>query len=252
MDFADAALVLCVHGIRGGPGVAAEHARAFEQRGLFAEVAACCHKGEPGLLDTLARIRSPRVFLMPLLMAEGFTLRAMLRKVEPVLRSRAGLALCRAVGTHARFAAMMAMRGRAECAQRGWPTSRTGLLIAGHGTRRDAGSAATARDHAATIEQQGLFGEVAVAFLDEPPTIPAALSERRMPHCVAVGLFVDRGEHGEEDIPELLALAGDRAAYAGPVGTDPNVVGLILDQVRAADAAGGSGMDPMPDTAKSA
>jgi sirohydrochlorin ferrochelatase len=53
-------------------------------------------------------------------------------------------------------------------------------------------------------------------------------------HCVAVGLFVDAGEHGEEDIPALLAPAGERAVYAGPIGPDPLITELILDQAYAA------------------
>ena len=57
-------------------------------------------------------------------------------------------------------------------------------------------------------------------------------SHLRAERCVAIGLFVDAGEHGEEDVPALL---GDRAAYAGPMGPDPLVTDLIsLDQVHAA------------------
>lgn len=248
----DAALVLCAHGIRGGPGVAVEHARAIERRGLFAEVAAACHKGRPGALETLAEIRSPRVFVVPLLMAEGFTLRTMLRKLEPALRSKAGLMLCRPVGVHPHFSLMMARRALAVCARRRWRPSRTSLVIAGHGTRRDANSGATARDHAKQIEDMELFGEVVVAFLDEPPAVPEVLSELRMPQCVAVGLFLDRGEHGEEDVPKLLAPAGERAAYAGPVGTDPRVVELVLDQVRVAAVAGGVEADSVAKATQSA
>jgi sirohydrochlorin ferrochelatase len=54
---------------------------------------------------------------------------------------------------------------------------------------------------------------------------------------VVVGLFVDAGEHGEEDIPGLLAPASVRAAYAGPIGPDPLITELILDQAQAALAA---------------
>ena len=48
--------------------------------------------------------------------------------------------------------------------------------------------------------------------------------------CVVVGLFVDAGEHGEEDIPALLAPAGERAVYAARIGPDPLVTELLLDQ----------------------
>jgi len=78
---------------------------------------------------------------------------------------------------------------------------------------------------------------VASAFLDEPPHVAEALAAVRARQSVAVGLFMDAGEHGEEDIPALLAPAGGRAAYAGPIGIDPLVTELILEQAKGALAA---------------
>jgi sirohydrochlorin cobaltochelatase len=122
----------------------------------------------------------------------------------------------------------------AQCAAKSWQPSKTALLIAGHGTERHPDSGTSARWHAAQIAARGTFAEVTVAFLDEPPRVPEALGSLASAHCVAVGLFVDAGEHGEEDIPALLAPARGRAVYAGPLGPDPLVTGLILDQVHAA------------------
>jgi sirohydrochlorin ferrochelatase len=79
-----------------------------------------------------------------------------------------------------------------------------------------------------------VFAEVAVGFLDEHPGVREALDALGAAHCVAVGLFVDAGEHGEEDIPALLAPAGARAVYTGPIGSDPAIAELILDHVHAA------------------
>jgi sirohydrochlorin ferrochelatase len=67
--------------------------------------------------------------------------------------------------------------------------------------------------------------------------VPDALEGLSAARCVAVGLFVDAGEHGQQDIPALLAPARERAAYAGPIGPDPLIAELILDQVDAALAA---------------
>lgn len=233
--WSDAALVLCAHGIWGGPGSALDHARAIERRGLFAEVHACAHKGRPNLIETVERVNSPTTYLLPLLMAEAYTLRAMLRKLQGLSAPPGSLRICRPFGAHSRFAEMIARRGEAVCARRGFDPAETALLIAGHGTLRDTDSAVTAHAHAAAIRGKSFFAEVAVAFLDEPPTIPETLGRLRSRQCAVVGLFVDRGEHGEEDVPELLAPFGGRAAYAGPVGVEPTVVDLILDQVREVD-----------------
>ena len=230
----DAALVLCAHGIRGGVGGAAEHAARIAERRLFAEVRACALKGQPGLREVVAAVRAPEIVFAPLLMAEGYTLQAMLRKLEGATGPLTGLTVCRPIGVHPRLADMIASKARALCATRGWHPVDTALLIVGHGTERHPDSGATARRHAAQIAARGIFAEVANGFLDERPHVPEALRAIRAPQCVAVGLFVDAGEHGDEDIPALLAPAGDRAAYAGPIGPDPLVTQLILDQAYAA------------------
>ena len=49
-----------------------------------------------------------------------------------------------------------------------------------------------------------------------------------------VGLFIDRGEHGEEDIPAILAEADPEAVYTGPIGADARVTDLLLDQINCA------------------
>jgi sirohydrochlorin cobaltochelatase len=230
----DAALVLCAHGIRGGVGGAAEHAARIAARGLFAEVRACALKGAPRLRDVVAAVRAPELMFAPLLMAEGYTLQAMLRKLESASDRATRVTVCRPIGVHPRLAEMIATRARALCAIKAWRPDETALLIVGHGTERHPDSGVTARRHTAQIAARKIFAEVATGFLDENPPVPEALGALRAPHCVAVGVFVDAGEHGEEDIPALLAPAGERAVYAGPIGPDPLVTELILDQAYAA------------------
>jgi sirohydrochlorin ferrochelatase len=230
----DAALVLCAHGIRGGVGGAAEHAARIAARRVFAGVHACALKGVPGLTEVVAAVRAPEVVFTPLLMAEGYTLQAMLRKLGGAIDRPRRLTVCRPIGVHPRLADMIASRAGALCAAKGWQPADTALLIVGHGTERHPDSGVTARRHAAQIADREIYAEVATAFLDERPRVPEALRALSAPTCVAVGLFVDAGEHGEEDIPALLAPAGERAVYAGPIGPDPLITELILDQAYAA------------------
>src|SRR5918992_5407961 len=96
----NAALVLCTHGIRGGVGSAAEHAERIAGRGLLAEVRACAHKGAPGLAEVVSAIAAPELVFMPLLMAEGYTLDAMRRKLRSAVRPSSRATLCRPVGAH--------------------------------------------------------------------------------------------------------------------------------------------------------
>ena len=235
-DFDRAALVLCAHGIRGGVGSAAAHAARIRTLGWFAEVHACAHKGAPGLSETLAGVRAPKVYLAPFLMAEGYTLAAMRQRLAAARAPEQEVCVCRPVGSHPRLAEAIVARAVATCVTEGWRPAETGLLLVGHGTERHADSDATARQHAELIAARGRFAEVTTAFLDQAPRVAEALVALRAPGTVAVGLFVDRGEHGEENIPALLAPAGARATYAGPIGLDPLVTELVLDQVRAAAA----------------
>ncbi len=230
----NAALVLGAHGIRGGVGAAAEHAGRIAAQALFAEVHACALKGVPGLREVVAAVRAPELIFAPLLMAEGYTLQAMLRRLEATVDRGRRVTVCQPIGVHPRLADMVATRARALCATKGWRPGDTALLIVGHGTERHPDSGTTARWHAAQIAARGIFAEVATGFLDERPRVPEALDALRASHCVVVGLFVDAGEHGEEDIPALLAPAGERAVYAGPIGPDPLVTELLLDQAHAA------------------
>jgi sirohydrochlorin cobaltochelatase len=231
---ARAALVLCAHGMRGGVGSAAEHAERIARRNLLAEVRACALKGAPGLTETVASVRAPEMVFTPLLMAEGYTLDAMRRKLRAAANPATRLVPCRPVGSHPRLADALTAKALALCAGKAWRPADTALLIVGHGAERHPDSGGTALRHAGRIAAQGMFAEVAVGFLDEPPRLPEALKRLRAERCVAIGLFVDAGEHGEEDVPSLLAPVGDRAAYAGPIGPDPVVTDLILQQVHAA------------------
>jgi sirohydrochlorin cobaltochelatase len=223
---------MCAHGIGGHPGAAIEHAARLQERGLFAEVHACAYRGTPGLAETLAAVRAPNICLAPLLMAEGFTLRMMLRKLGQ--RDRNRLAVCRPIGTHPGLAEVMADMAQGACAIQDWTPRETALLVVGHGTVRHPDSGLTARRHATDIAATKRFREVAVAFLDERPGIDEALAGLTSSRCVVVGLFIDRGEHGEADIPRALATGDHPAIYAGPVGSDPRVTDLLLDQVRRA------------------
>lgn len=239
-EFGQPGLVLAVHGIRGGPGFASLHRETLAGRGLFRCVEVGCHKGAPDLVEVVKSVaaRGP-VVIAPLLMAAGYTLRAIQRRLDEGLAPHPRPPMSRPLGVHPRFADLILNEALLGCARRGWDPGASGMLLVGHGTGRDPTSGGTTRRHAATVMATGHFAQVGIAFLDEPPAVPDALARFDCPHVVVVGLFLDRGEHGEADIPALLAGAGDRADYTGPLGVDPLVPDLVLDQLRAlrSDAA---------------
>ena len=205
---------------------------------LFSDVEACCLFGQPDLESRLESIASRPVFVVPLLMAEGYTydlLAERLRSLQARLSQR--VTLCRPVGSHPGVTDLITATALGRCQEQDWRPEDTGLVIIGHGTPRHVNSSRSLRHHAEAIDSTHRFAAVSVAFLDDAPRLPETVLESTASHLVAVGLFADAGPHGADDVSGLLAEHAPDAAYAGPVGCDPGLAALILDRVRQEDAA---------------
>jgi sirohydrochlorin ferrochelatase len=238
-------LLLAPHGVDGGPGSAADHARAIRALGGWDEVRVGCIKAEPSVAAALDGAPPP-VTVVPMLMSEGqihHRLRAGLERL-----ARPGTwRLTRPVGMSRGLPALVLARAAAACRDLGWPTLRTALLLVGHGTPRAAASALHARRLAATLAGRG-FSDVAYALLEEPPTPARAAARLFGDGIVVVGLFLDNGPHGDADVRAALAEVARPFVYTGAVGADPGLVPLILAlaadrspgpaAVRAEDGAG--------------
>ena len=225
-----ATLVIAVHGIRGQAGCAIEHAARLAGSGRFADVRVACLKGMPSLPEVVGDLARRDVILAPLLMADGYTLKAMRRQLQPFAPALGSLTVAPPLGLHPGLADLMAATATDACRQRGWTLADTDLLIAAHGTRRDPNSGRSAFDHVETIRRRKIFADVRTGFLDQTPTLSEVTAASRACH-VAVGLFIDRGEHGEEDIPMILNTVDPDAVYTGPIGIDPRISTLLLDQI---------------------
>ena len=228
-------LVIAVHGIRGNVGGAVEHAERIAGNGRFVDVRVACLKGTPELGDVVADLAGRDVILAPLLMADGYTLKAMQRRLEPIIPTLRTFRSAAPLGVHPGLANKIVETAKKVCREKGWPLAETDLLIAAHGTRRDPDSGKSAFDHVETIREKNIFAAVRTGFLDQSPTLKNVIAASRACHVV-VGLFIDRGEHGEEDIPAILEDADPQAIYTGPIGIDPGITDLLLAQIDAARA----------------
>lgn len=223
-------LVLATHGVAGGPGAAAAHARVIRRRGGWAEVRVGCLKAAPGLAEAMADAPSP-VTVVPLLMSAGVIHAAIARRLRE-LAPEGGWRLTAPVGDSPGLARLARARAEALCHRLGWPSAGTSLLLIGHGTPRHRASAAHARAMAEALA--GSFAAVGHALLEEPP-LPAAAAAGLPGGCLlAVGLFLDDGPHGDADVRAALAGLDRPVAYAGALGTDPALASLILAQAAAA------------------
>ena len=234
-------LVLVTHGIEGGAGVGRGARGGHSARPAgSSEVRVGCIKGRPGLADALSGAPDP-VRVVPLLMAEGFIHDLMRRRLAE-LPGRGGWRLAAPVGCHP-----------------GLPEADPGegdgsLPAAGLGHTPDRAAPDRPR-HAASPRQcrwpratwrrgwpAPASPRSAAAFLEEPPLPAQAVAALPGKHVVAVGLFLDNGPHGDDDVREALAPVGRPVAYTGAIGADPVFVPLILDQAAAAPGLGQSAM----------
>lgn len=230
-----AALVLWGHGAAGGPGVLDAHVRRLERRGGFTPVCAACLRGAPRLSEVMAELTAARVYLVPMLMADGFLARTALNAaVDELGRDAERLHLAPVLGGNPRLADLLLDRGLAAAGEQGWRAAASTLLIIGHGTPRDRNSRATAFAHAAEIARRGPFARVAAAFLEDRPSLAEAAGCGGA-NLVVVGLFADAGAHGEDDVHRAMVALGRPYTYAGAIGRAPEIAELVLEQVALAE-----------------
>jgi len=224
------ALLLCAHGARGVAGAAARHAGSLRRRGLFAAVEAAALYGAPRLEAVLDGMAPGPLTVVPFMMAEGYTLDVLRARLAA---ARPDAALARPIGVQEALTELIVARAEKGLRAHHRAARETALLLVGHGTTRHPGSAATARFHAQRIAERNRFAEVAVAFLDEAPSVAEAVASLASPFIAAVGFLTDAGQHGATDIAQLLRATGRRGLYLGPIGPDPALLPLLIDATRA-------------------
>ena len=115
-------------------------------------------------------------------------------------------------------------------------TGRLGLLVVGHGSRREEANE-TLRQVAALVAARGGFHAVRPAFLELlSPTIAEGYAELVAAGCERIVVhpyFLFPGNHSTHDIPAALAACTDVPwTVTAPLGLHPALVDVVLDRVR--------------------
>lgn len=275
----DSALVLLGHGSTlnaDSSRPVREHASRMRRSGLFSEVATGFWKEQPTVCGCLRQVRSPRVFVVPMFISEGYFTEEVIPRELGMLdghgtlqrRRRIGdqeVHYCRPVGTHASMTQLILERAH-EITDR-FPGSagpppvpgRTSLFIAGHGTGNNENSRKSVETQAVEIGRLGHYAGVQAVFMEEEPRIEDCIRTCRTEDLVVVPFFMSDGLHSQEDIPVLLgespeAVAsrmrsgeptwinptlreGRRIWYTPGIGSDPRMLGVVLERVAEAEAA---------------
>lgn len=272
--FPDAALVLLGHGTTLNEDSAApvlQHAATLRRKKCFAEVREAFWKQSPQVLDVLATLATPRVFIVPFFISEGYFSESAIPKGLGFgdgtpgfgrVRSHGSQKLfyCRPVGTDDRMTDVLLDRALEVVQTFPFPRAPKPadltLIIAGHGTGQNENSRKSIERQAELVRARNLYAAVHAVFLEEDPRIPEAFHLAQTKNIVVVPFFISDGLHARQDIPVLLGqparlvqerlqkglptwrnpteLRGKRLWYAPSVGTDPKMTDVILDRVREA------------------
>lgn len=274
----DAALVLLGHGSTlnaDSSRPVREQAARVRRTGLFAEVATGFWKEQPTFCGCLRQVVSPRVFIVPMFISEGyFTEEVIPREMGMIdgagqqVRQRCvggqDLYYCLPVGTHVSMTQLILERARGIVTQfpgaSGPPPEpgRTSLYIAGHGTGNNENSRKSVEVQVSEIRRLGIYAEVHGVFMEEDPRIEDCLRSCATGDLVVVPFFMSDGLHSQEDIPVLLGESpetvasrmrsgqstwinptvreGRRVWYTPGIGSDPRMLEVVLERVAEAEA----------------
>jgi sirohydrochlorin ferrochelatase len=239
------ALLLIGHGSTVLPDAARPllaHARVIRESGRFGEVEVGTLLGEPNAASVFRTLTAPIVHVVPFFFDDGyFTRIAIPNLLLPLASPSHVVRFCPPVGLHGGIAALIEARLLHHCEMFGTDPKSLSVLLVGHGSARGPGRARALRRHAATLETDGRFGWVRVAYLEEAPFVAEALASARG-HIVAVlGYLANEGVHTTKDLPDLIAEERDQRGThwppvhdLGPIGADEAMPSLIMDQVTAA------------------
>lgn len=274
-SFSDATLILAGHGTSLNSESSAaiyQHATDLRRTNLFAEIKEAFWKQEPKLVEVVNRARTPRVFVLPFMMSEGFFCEKVIpnalafqtneQRTWSRFRLDSGRTLfyCKPLGTHPKMTRIVLARAQevlGEASGRRPPDlAEITLFLLGHGTGQEDNSRRSVEAQMEAIRRLGRFAAVHALFLEEEPRIPECYRIARTQHIVLVPFFAGDGLHAAEDIPILLGepeadvcarLAAGKPAWSNPackqgktiwysasVGAHPLIAEVILARVEEA------------------
>jgi sirohydrochlorin cobaltochelatase len=120
------------------------------------------------------------------------------------------------------------------------------LVLVGHGSTLNAGSAAPTYQHADELRRRKLFAQVVECFWKLEPSICGVMRGVFAPRVFVVPLFISEGYFTEEVIPRELGLrtndqidfprvqkrGNQTIYYCGPVGTHDSMTDVLLARAR--------------------
>ncbi len=205
------ALILAAHGSRAMPStnrLVRQCSDHFRDLGLFDEVTAAFHRGEPAFAAVLDYLSADEVTVVPLMSSEGYFSQIVLpRELKKNVRyAEQRVHQTRPVGTHPGIVPLVARRVHDRMEEHDLQPGSTTLAIVGHGTGRHQCSRAATIGLADALGRLDLCRQVLPAFLDEDPGVGTIHDRATQANIIVVPFLISRGPHATQDIPEAVGL----------------------------------------------
>jgi sirohydrochlorin cobaltochelatase len=221
-NLAQSALIIVGHGSTVNPDSSAPslvHARTIRDKDIFAEVAVCFWKEEPGFREVLRMVDSEMVYVVPNFISEGYFTQTVIPRELGLTgkTTRFGNRIvhyCEPAGNHEAMTSLLMKQARAVAP--GIPPNQTSLFIVGHGTGLNENSAVAAKLQVTKISETGDYAEVLSAYMEEAPLISDWDKLASQQNVVVVPFFISDGLHSYQDIPVLLGIAEDVGSRRQP------------------------------------
>lgn len=114
--------------------------------------------------------------------------------------------------------------------------SRTALILACHGSRKEPTVNERFREHAAELQRIGLFDEVIVAFKQGTPSFAAVLDQTDADRVAVLPFMTSEGYTSRVFLPRELAknvrFAETQVEYLRPLGTHAAIASLVFNRIQ--------------------
>jgi sirohydrochlorin cobaltochelatase len=258
VDFSSDALILAGHGSTVNTDSStpiwaqAERIKAMRR---FREVHVGLWKEAPSFREALEACRPRRIFIAPIFTSQGYFTQEVLPRefgLEGRVTRRDGreIIYCDPLGLHPFMVEALLKSAQGVLAGTPVDPAQTCLLVAGHGTPRNANSRAVVLNVVARLQAARIYADCQAAFMEEEPFLKDWTALTSCKNVIVVPYFISDGLHAYEDIPVMLGISrnvreegfrnptwidGRRIWYARSLGSEPRVAEVILALVR--DAA---------------
>lgn len=223
-------VLLVGHGSPVHPGPArtlAGHAQSLAGLGIYGAVRYAALVGGPDPARELAALTgAAHVAVLPMFMSDGYLARQVLPERLGAGAKDLRVRITAPLGLMPGLASLVADVSEETRCARGWRRGDWDLILAAHGAAGDPASRRAAQALARGLSGFSSAARIHTAFLEEPPFLNGVFGQLTQP-AVVVGLFAADGGHATMDVPAAFEDARKPIAYAGAIGCDSRIVGLI-------------------------